>query len=271
MTWNLYQFTFCLRTLILLISCYVMSLISDPPKGVPQEELPGDRVRQEPTFSWLLYNLAQVQVPLLPGRTSHRLFLTSVSKYKLSIFLLGPLEILISYSINLSNPQPHILSTMALGLCSHSLDNRHDFLMPSPTILLGFLILCLGSLLRYSAYRSLGNLFTFVVMIRKEHRVITDGSYRYVRHPSYTGLIVATIGFALVLGPPGGGTGCFLEGLSAWGVWCAWCMCTWGVLPVVTVFLLLRLPHEEAWLAREFGGEYEDYMAVTDRLVPGVY
>jgi protein-S-isoprenylcysteine O-methyltransferase Ste14 len=143
--------------------------------------------------------------------------------------------------------------------------------MLSPSFLLGFFILCLGGLLRYDAYRALGNLFTFVVMIRKEHRVITDGSYRYVRHPSYTGLIVATLGFALVLGQPGGGTGCFVGGLAAWLAWCGWYACTWGALPVVTVFLLLRLPREEAFLTREFGGEYTNYMAATDRLLPGVY
>ncbi len=46
---------------------------------------------------------------------------------------------------------------------------------------------------------TLGRLFKFVVVIQDDHRVITSGRYRLLRHPSYTGGLVAFLGAGIAL------------------------------------------------------------------------
>jgi protein-S-isoprenylcysteine O-methyltransferase Ste14 len=96
----------------------------------------------------------------------------------------------------------------------------------------------------------LGKYFTVDVGIQPGHRVIQDGPYRFVRHPSYSGAIVALAGI-----------GCL----------------TFNYLGLVLILICtslayaLRIPVEEKALLAQFGSEYEKYAARTKRLVPGIY
>jgi protein-S-isoprenylcysteine O-methyltransferase Ste14 len=80
--------------------------------------------------------------------------------------------------------------------------------------------------------------------------VVDTGPYRLVRHPSYTGLLMASLGLGIALR-------------------------TWLSIPACLVPPLIafsmRLRHEEAVLARELGEPYRAYMRRTKRLVPGVW
>lgn len=105
-------------------------------------------------------------------------------------------------------------------------------------------------LLRWTAVLTLGRSFSANVAIRATQSLHKTGLYRYVRHPSYTGLIFIVfaealrtrnwIGFAVVL-----------------------------ILP--TAALLYRIDVEEAALRSAFGEEYVVYSRTTKRLIPGVY
>lgn len=64
----------------------------------------------------------------------------------------------------------------------------------APTFVIGLMLLSFGALIRLSCYRTLGRLFTFELSVLKEHRLVTTGPYSFVRHPSYTGAILAIIG-----------------------------------------------------------------------------
>src|SRR5258708_7250075 len=77
----------------------------------------------------------------------------------------------------------------------------------------------------------------------------TDGIYKHVRHPSYTGLLVAMIGWVLVF------------------------RSTIGLVLNIILFLLLlsRMADEEKFLEAEFGDEYRAYREKTRRLVPFMY
>jgi protein-S-isoprenylcysteine O-methyltransferase Ste14 len=114
---------------------------------------------------------------------------------------------------------------------------------------LGLALFWIGSVIRLIAVFALGHRFSGVVAIQPDHKLKTDGIYRRVRHPSYTGLLVAMIGWVLV----------FRSSI--------------GLVLNVTLFLLLlsRMADEEKFLEAEFGDEYRAYRQKSWRLVPFVY
>jgi protein-S-isoprenylcysteine O-methyltransferase len=79
---------------------------------------------------------------------------------------------------------------------------------------------------------------------------VQEGLYRWVRHPSYLGALIAFLGFALALG-------------NWWSV---------AVFALVTpAAYLFRIREEDAALAAALGEPYRDYCRRTKRLIPGVY
>ena len=114
----------------------------------------------------------------------------------------------------------------------------------------GLIVFTAGVALRVWAFIYLGRLFSIFLTIQKDHRLVTDNIYKFVRHPSYTGLLVRSLGWAIVFRS--------IFGLIAW-------LCLLG-------FLIRRINHEERVLESEFGAEWEEYGRRTRwRLVPGVY
>jgi len=120
-----------------------------------------------------------------------------------------------------------------------------------PTLrFLGIVIFAAGLAIRWYAIVHLGRFFTVNVAISTSHRLIDTGPYRFVRHPSYTGALMAFLGLAL-------------------------CLANWAslVILLVPVFLvfLRRMHVEEGALLQAFGNQYRDYMRRTKRLIPAVY
>ncbi len=116
--------------------------------------------------------------------------------------------------------------------------------------LAGIIVVWLGLTLRLWAIASLGAAFRTTVEVDRDQRVVTAGPYRWVRHPSYTGMLIVTLGFGIALGN-----------------WLSLAICV--VLPPIA--LLRRITVEEAALARVLGEPYRAYQARTKRLVPGVW
>lgn len=114
----------------------------------------------------------------------------------------------------------------------------------------GLGIIVLGMILRFVAIRSLGRFFTVAVSIQSDHTLKTDGLYRYLRHPSYLGMLLSFIGFGISLN-------------------------NWVSLFVIAVLIFwalnFRIKIEEQVLLNQFGKEYEDYAQKTSRIIPGVY
>jgi protein-S-isoprenylcysteine O-methyltransferase len=115
---------------------------------------------------------------------------------------------------------------------------------------LGVGLFCGGLLWRSWAIGYLGRFFTVDVAIAKDHRVVDDGPYRWVRHPSYVGLILEYAGIGFALGS-----------LLSWLV---------IMIPVLAV-LLYRVRVEEKALSAALGEPYRIYQSRTWRLVPFVY
>ena len=113
----------------------------------------------------------------------------------------------------------------------------------------GVFLFAAGGALRLWPVFVLGRRFSGLVAIQSGHKLVTTGAYRFVRNPSYLGLLVMSLGWALAFRS---GVGVLLAAL---------------LLPP----LVARIRAEEALLRAHFGAEYEAYCARTWRLVPGLY
>lgn len=108
----------------------------------------------------------------------------------------------------------------------------------------------LGLAIRWTAVVSLGRSFSANVAIRTEQRLQTTGLYRFVRHPSYFGLLLVIVAI----------------GLHTHN-WIGFAMV---VIPSMAA-LSYRIHVEEEVLRAAFGHDYAVYTGRTKRLLPGVY
>ena len=113
----------------------------------------------------------------------------------------------------------------------------------------GVVLFAAGGVLRIWPVFVLGQKFSGLVAIQPGHALVTAGVYGMIRHPSYLGLLVNMLGWALAFRS---GVGILLTALTL-------------------VPLLARITSEEALLRVQFGTEYETYRAHTWRLVPCLY
>jgi len=111
------------------------------------------------------------------------------------------------------------------------------------------LFLC-GIVLRWWAIIHLGRFFTVNVAISADHRIVDDGPYTYLRHPSYTGALLAFIGLGMML--------------------FNWLAAVVLIVPILFAFLW-RIAIEEQALLAAFGADYVAYQRRTKRLVPFLY
>jgi len=113
--------------------------------------------------------------------------------------------------------------------------------------LIGFV---LGLALRAWSIARLGRFFTVDVVVQRDHELVMTAPYRWVRHPSYTGLLVefAALGVAF-------------ENYASIAV----------LLVPITLALSRRIAVEEQALAGAFGDAWTAYAARTRRLIPFVY
>ncbi|MFM1793567.1 MAG: hypothetical protein RLZZ252_1921 [Bacteroidota bacterium] len=121
----------------------------------------------------------------------------------------------------------------------------------NPTIfIVGFFLFISGLALRWVAILSLKRSFTVKISILENHQLKTDGVYRWMRHPSYTGLLMYYLGLGLVMNN-------FVSIVL--------------LLLVNGLTLYQRIPLEEQALAEHFGEQWKSFAAKTKRLIPGIY
>ncbi len=114
---------------------------------------------------------------------------------------------------------------------------------------LGVVLFAAGGALRIWPVFVLGGRFSGLVAIQPGHTLVTSGVYGVIRHPSYLGLLVNSLGWGLAFRS---GVGVLLTAL---------------MIPP----LLARIRAEEMLLRTQFGAEYDAYCARTSRLIPGLY
>ena len=108
----------------------------------------------------------------------------------------------------------------------------------------------LGILIRWWAIIVLGRFFTVDVQIEADHELVDRGPFHLVRHPSYTGVLLAFVGFGLSL--------------------MNWIALVVLIVPIFAAFVY-RMNVEEEALSGALGDRYRKYMMRTKRLIPGIY
>jgi len=112
----------------------------------------------------------------------------------------------------------------------------------------GVLLLLLGCGFAVWARFVLGRNWSGIVTVKEDHTLITRGPYAWVRHPIYTGILLALLGTAVTLGT----TMNLVE------------------VPVIAFALWLKLRTEEKFMFETFGEQYTAYRQQVKALIPHV-
>ena len=142
---------------------------------------------------------------------------------------------------NLIEPAGLLLGFVGVG----RIETARQFIAP-----LGLTLVLVGIVIRWSAIWTLGTYFTGTVLIKDHHQLIRTGLYRHLRHPAYTGALLAHLGL----------------GMS----FCSWVSLLLSSLPFF-VAAVYRIHVEEKALEEAFGSGYQAYAMTTKRLIPSLY
>ncbi|MEP6502240.1 MAG: protein-S-isoprenylcysteine O-methyltransferase [Betaproteobacteria bacterium] len=122
-----------------------------------------------------------------------------------------------------------------------------DRSQPFPSVCLGAAAMLVGLWLFWRSHVDLGNNWSVTLEIDTQHRLVTRGVYRLVRHPMYTSFFISGLGQALLLAN-------WIAGPAA--------------LVAVAVLVIVRLPNEEQMMIAQFGDDYRNYVRRTGSLMP---
>ena len=181
--------------------------------------------------------------------TVNTLIMLFKDKFNVDLFKKGekedPKEKLVGVAL------PTLIGFLIIFIAPYS--DSHNFLTINGGDILryfGLFIFLVGYIFMVWAPLHLGKQFSWLVTVQEEHELITDGPFRYMRHPRYSGIILWIFGVALIF-------------LSIAGL----------VLAVLmSALMLLRIPKEERMLHEVFGEEWEEFCErTTKKVIPFVY
>ncbi|KAH6802364.1 Isoprenylcysteine carboxyl methyltransferase family [Perilla frutescens var. frutescens] len=115
----------------------------------------------------------------------------------------------------------------------------------------GLALVVVGEIMRKLAIITAGRSFTHLIKRyhEEDHILVTNGVYKYIRHPSYCGFLIWSVGTQIMLCNP---------------------LCTLGFAVVVWRFFQLRIKYEEFFLRQSFGSDYVEYARQTFSGIPFV-
>jgi protein-S-isoprenylcysteine O-methyltransferase Ste14 len=114
---------------------------------------------------------------------------------------------------------------------------------------IGLILFLIGLFIRLNGKKTLGKYYSRGLRTLKDHKIVKQGFYKYIRHPIYLASIVYGLGIPL-----------FFSSL-------------YGFLIMLLLIPLIfyRIKIEEEMLLEEFGGEYREYIKQTKKLIPYIY
>ena len=131
--------------------------------------------------------------------------------------------------------------------------NPINFIIASMPIWLfwtGIVIAFFGVFFRLYSVWTLRKYFTLIVQVSSEQKLIRNGPYKYLRHPSYTGSILTLLGISLAFRSPLG---------------------VIMTLIITSIIYGYRIKIEEKALEKNFISQYKDYKSQTWRIVPYIW
>ena len=140
----------------------------------------------------------------------------------------------------------------------------------SPLFIFAAFLIFFGGYIRISARSALGTLFRYELSIRDSHKLVTTGPYAYVRHPSYTGGALLSIGHAIFMYTPGTLLNECLD---------TYAMIRWlrrGILVSRLILpawaVLWRCDEEDKMLHKEFGKEWDRWAdKIRYKVIPYIF
>ena len=138
----------------------------------------------------------------------------------------------------------------AIAVASIATSVAPSLRIPVAVRVFGVIVMGLGLATRVWAVAALGGAFRTTVEVDPAQAVVTTGPYRWIRHPSYAGLLLILAGLGLGLGN-----------------WLSAAACLALPLPAIA----WRIHIEEAELRRVLGDAYRAYQTRTARLIPGLW
>ena len=115
---------------------------------------------------------------------------------------------------------------------------------------MGIILMLLGGIIMIISRLTLGIFGTPTVTNTEQHKLITNRTYRYVRHPIYLSMIILMMGYSLSF--------------------CSFLSTLFYTISLI-IFVMSRIKIEEKQLLDLFGKEYSEYMNRTKRLLPFIY
>jgi protein-S-isoprenylcysteine O-methyltransferase Ste14 len=122
-----------------------------------------------------------------------------------------------------------------------------DYRLPVWVPWCGLTVMIAALWLFWRSHVDLGLNWSVTLEVRKGHQIVSDGVYRSIRHPMYAAIWLWCIAQGLLL--------------ENW-------LAGWSALLAFGCLYFLRTPREESMMREHFGVDYEDYVAVTGRLIP---
>lgn len=143
---------------------------------------------------------------------------------------------------------PLLLAMVLLWLPSFPIPVLGDRFLPIAVwpFWAGSVLTLVGLLFTVWARVHLGRNWSGIVTVKEGHELITSGPYGVVRHPIYTGLLLAFIGSAVARGE---WRGVLAVALVLWALW-------------------RKLRIEELWMREQFASTYQAYSQRVAALVP---
>lgn len=148
-----------------------------------------------------------------------------------------------------------IIATSLVGVCSafvlaQDVQSAGIGVGRWPIFVAGLVIVLLCVALRQWSVLTLGTFFTVQVQVRSDQTVVDTGPYRWVRHPSYTAIVMSFVGIGVAL--------------ENW-------LSLVVLIVVPSVGLVIRIRVEEKALLEALGEPYREFSATRARLIPKVW
>jgi protein-S-isoprenylcysteine O-methyltransferase Ste14 len=163
---------------------------------------------------------------------------------------------------------PHYAPGRILQVCPQPQNPKSELFTWNVWSVAALLLVYVGAYVRLSAYGGLGKFFTFHLTV-PDH-LVTTGVYRWVQHPSYTGVALVAIGVTALFTRWDGTPACWIPE-SVLAQWQGWGLSIiMGTIGLGFWALGIRVRDEEDMLKQKFGQQWEEWHRSTKRFIPGL-